>query len=146
MHVLEVLANFLMMTWALSLVPIMAMSIRILFTSHDRCWSVGSLLYLLRHLATCASASISGPKVSKGRGRRIASEEEVRHQEDEEEGERTRSKNQCAHVRFINQQKHDNNSPSQPGDTEQERIRTSCSQQRQPEAFGVQRADQSAAG
>ena len=33
---------FLMMTWALSLVPIMAMSVRILFTSHDRCWSVGS--------------------------------------------------------------------------------------------------------
>jgi hypothetical protein len=29
-----------MMTWALSLVPIMAMSVRILFTSHDRCWSV----------------------------------------------------------------------------------------------------------
>jgi hypothetical protein len=30
------------MTWALSLVPIMAMSVRILFTtsSHDRCWSV----------------------------------------------------------------------------------------------------------
>ena len=39
-----------MMTWALSLVPIMAMSVRILFTSHDRCWSVGSLPYLLCHL------------------------------------------------------------------------------------------------
>ncbi len=29
--------RFLMMTWALSLVPIMAMSVRILFTSYDRC-------------------------------------------------------------------------------------------------------------
>ncbi len=43
-----------MMTWALhmsrlSLIPraIMAMSVRILFTSHDRYWSVGSLPYLL---------------------------------------------------------------------------------------------------
>jgi hypothetical protein len=61
-----------MMTWAfkLSLVPIMAMSVRILFTSHDRCchwqWSVGrtSLPYLLCHLATCASASISGSLAS----------------------------------------------------------------------------------
>jgi hypothetical protein len=40
-----------MMTWALSLVPIMAMSVRISFTSHDRCWSVGSLPYLLCHQA-----------------------------------------------------------------------------------------------
>ena len=37
-----------MMTWALGLclVPIMAMSVRILLTSHDRCWSVGSLPYV----------------------------------------------------------------------------------------------------
>jgi hypothetical protein len=52
-----------MVTWALSLVPIMAMSVLILFTSHVRCWTVGSFRYLLCHLATqkaCASASVSG--------------------------------------------------------------------------------------
>ncbi len=49
-----------MMTWALSLVPSIAISVRILFTSHDRCWSVGSLPNLLCHLAICASASITG--------------------------------------------------------------------------------------
>jgi hypothetical protein len=31
------------MTWALSLVAIIAMSDRTLLTSHDRCWIVGSL-------------------------------------------------------------------------------------------------------
>ncbi len=61
--------RFLMMTWALSslsLIPIVAMPVRILFTSHDRCWPVGSLPYLPCHwhLATCASASISGSLVS----------------------------------------------------------------------------------
>ena len=36
-------------TWALSLVAIIAMSVRILFSSHDRCqcWTVGSLPYLV---------------------------------------------------------------------------------------------------
>ena len=53
-----------MMTWALSLIRIMAMSVRILFTSHDRCWSVGSLSYLPCHLATCASASVVGSLAS----------------------------------------------------------------------------------
>ncbi len=49
-----------MMTWALSLVAIIAMSDRTLLTSHARCWIVGSLRYLLCHLTTCASASFSG--------------------------------------------------------------------------------------
>ncbi len=44
---LPVFRRFLIMTWAfkLSLIPIMAMSVRSLrlLTSHDRCWSVGSL-------------------------------------------------------------------------------------------------------
>ncbi len=55
-------SRFLMVTWALSLFAIMAMSIRILFASHVRCGTVGSLppAYLLFHLATCASASFSG--------------------------------------------------------------------------------------
>ena len=44
-----------MMTWALSLVAIIAMSDRTLLTSHARCWIVGSLPYLLCHLTTCAS-------------------------------------------------------------------------------------------
>ena len=48
------------MTWALSLVAIIAMSDRTLLTSHARCWIVGSLPYLLCHLTTCASASFSG--------------------------------------------------------------------------------------
>ena len=52
------------MTWALSLVAIIAISVRILFSSHARCWIVGSLPYLLCHLTTCASASISGSLVS----------------------------------------------------------------------------------
>ncbi len=52
--------RFLMVTWALSLFAIMAMSVRILFASHVRCGTVGSLPYLLFHLATCASASFSG--------------------------------------------------------------------------------------
>ena len=33
-----------MMTWALSLVAIIAMSERTLLTSHARCWIVGSLV------------------------------------------------------------------------------------------------------
>ncbi len=37
-----------------------AMSIRILFASHVRCWTVGSLPYLFCHSVTCASASFSG--------------------------------------------------------------------------------------
>ncbi len=49
-----------MMTWALSLVAIIAMSDRTLLTSHARCWIVGSLPYLLCHLTTCASASFYG--------------------------------------------------------------------------------------
>ena len=52
------------MTWALSLVAIIAMSDRTLLTSHDRCWSVGSLPYLLCHLTICASASTSGSLVN----------------------------------------------------------------------------------
>jgi hypothetical protein len=46
--------RFLMVirTWALSSVATIAMSVRILHTSHDRCWTVGSLPYLLCHLAT----------------------------------------------------------------------------------------------
>ena len=36
-----------MMTWALSLVAIIAMSDRTLLTSHARCWIVGSLPYWL---------------------------------------------------------------------------------------------------
>jgi hypothetical protein len=42
------------------------MSVRILFNSHDRCWTVGSLPCLLCHLATCqcASASVSGSLAS----------------------------------------------------------------------------------
>ena len=38
----------MMMTWALSLVAIIAMSDRTLLTSHARCWIVGSLPYLRR--------------------------------------------------------------------------------------------------
>ena len=53
-----------MMTWALSLVAIIAMSDRTLLTSHARCWIVGSLPYLLCHLTTCASASFSGSLAS----------------------------------------------------------------------------------
>ena len=53
-----------MMTWALSLVAIIAMSVRILLISHERCWIVGSFPYLLCHLAICASASVSGSLVS----------------------------------------------------------------------------------
>jgi hypothetical protein len=53
-----------MATWALSLIPIMAMSVRILFASHDHRWSVGSRPYLLCHLATWASASVMGILVS----------------------------------------------------------------------------------
>ncbi len=77
-HPAQLFWRFLMMTcqWALSLVPIMAMSVRILFTSHDRCWSVGSLpggpslseshwhTCSVCHLAICASASISGSLAS----------------------------------------------------------------------------------
>ena len=55
--------RFLIMTWALSLIAIMAMSIRILFTSHDHCWSMGSRPYLACHLATCAFASVMGSLV-----------------------------------------------------------------------------------
>jgi hypothetical protein len=52
--------RFLIRTRALSLVPLMAKSVRILFSSHDRCWSVGSRasIQLLCHLATCAPASM----------------------------------------------------------------------------------------
>ena len=39
------------MTWALSLVVVIAMSDRTLLTSHARCWIVGSLPYLLCHLS-----------------------------------------------------------------------------------------------
>jgi hypothetical protein len=56
-----------MATWALSLIPIMAMSVRIVFTSHDHRWSVGYLPYLFCHLASCASASVSGSLVSSSR-------------------------------------------------------------------------------
>ena len=52
-HVLEVHELDL-----LSVIPLMAMSVRILFTSHARCWSVGSRPYLPCHLALCASASM----------------------------------------------------------------------------------------
>ena len=60
MHILEGFDDSTRMTWALSLVAIIAMSVRILFSSHDRCWIVGSLPYLPCHLTTCASASFSG--------------------------------------------------------------------------------------
>ncbi len=43
-----------MMTFALSLVTIMAMSVRILFTRHDRCWSLVYIPYLLCNLEICA--------------------------------------------------------------------------------------------
>jgi hypothetical protein len=49
-----------MVTWALSLVAIIAMSAdRTLLTSHDRCWIVGSLPYLL-----CAISQITAGVVA----------------------------------------------------------------------------------
>ena len=47
--------RFVHWTGAFSLVALMAMSVRTLF-SHARCWSVGSLPYLARHLAVCEAA------------------------------------------------------------------------------------------
>jgi hypothetical protein len=61
MHVLEVLDDDLGVEFAtVAVVAIIAMSVRILFASHVRCWTVGSLPYLFCHSATCASASFSG--------------------------------------------------------------------------------------
>ncbi len=50
--------RFVSWTCALGLVAFITMSIRTLFTSHARCWSVpvGSLPYLACHLAVCAFA------------------------------------------------------------------------------------------
>jgi hypothetical protein len=58
--------SFISRTCALSLVALMAMSVRTLFTSHARCWSVGSLPYLACHLAVCESALQWGPAVPAG--------------------------------------------------------------------------------
>jgi hypothetical protein len=57
-----------MATWALSLIPIMSMSVRIVLTSHDHRWSVGSFnTCSARCLASCASGSVSGSLVSSSR-------------------------------------------------------------------------------
>ena len=47
MHILEVLDDDLGVELSNNLVAIMAMSVRILLISQDRCWTVGSLPYLL---------------------------------------------------------------------------------------------------
>jgi hypothetical protein len=55
------------MTWALSLVAIIAMSDRTLLTSHARCWIVGSLLIEIRFIKfiLTSRAYQNGPKNPK---------------------------------------------------------------------------------